>query len=113
MTQIHATLSNQELPNGAGAAAVLAAGIGSLVLGVLTMAGDKFPAVKSALIFYKPTGPLSGVTTLSILAWLGVWGALHVMWGKRDVSLKGIVMAAFGLLAVALLLTFPPLIDVL
>lgn len=98
-------------PNGAGAAAVLAAGVGSLVLGVLTMAGDKSPAVKSAMIFWKPTGPLSGVTDLAIATWLLSWILLHFLWTRRDLNLRTIVFAAFGMLALALLLTFPPVLD--
>ena len=49
--------------NGSGAAAILAAGIGCFALAVLACAGDKLADVKNSLIFYKPTGPLSGVTT--------------------------------------------------
>lgn len=90
---------------------MLSAGIGIAVLGVLTITGDKSAAIKSAMIFYKPTGPLSGVTTVAILAWFLSWVMLHVIWSKRDISLKRIVYASFTLLVLGLLLTFPPFID--
>ena len=51
------------IPNGSGAAAMLAAGVGCFVLAILACAGDKSVAIKTSLNFYKPTGPLSGVTT--------------------------------------------------
>lgn len=101
----------RSLPNGAGAAATLAAGVGSAVLGVLTLAGDKSPAIKNALIFYRPTGALSGVTTVTIAIWLVTWLLLHRLWSKNDVNVRKIVTVAFVLLAASLLLTFPPFID--
>ena len=39
----HSPLSGEALPNGTGAAAILAAGIGSAALGVFALAGDAFP----------------------------------------------------------------------
>src|SRR5450759_4505627 len=61
------------LPNGPGAAAILAAGIGSLALGVFAFAGDAFATVKHAFNFWNPTGPLSGVTLTAIAVWLAAW----------------------------------------
>ncbi|SDG00430.1 hypothetical protein [Terriglobus roseus] len=103
----------RSLPNGAGAAATLAAGVGAAVLGVLTLAGDKSPAIKNALIFYRPTGALSGVTTVTIAVWLATWLLLHRLWAKKDVNVRKIVAVAFVLLAASLLLTFPPFLDAL
>ena len=71
------------LTNGSGAAAILAAGIGSFALAVLACAGDKLAAVKNSLIFYKPTGPLSGVTTTAIVIWL-VLGNFGVAMAKQN-----------------------------
>jgi hypothetical protein len=42
------------MPN--SAAAIFAAGVGTFTLAILACAGDKSAAVKSSLIFYKPTG---------------------------------------------------------
>jgi hypothetical protein len=108
---MNSTSDSRSLPNGAGAAATLAAGVGAAVLGLLTLAGDKSPSIKNALIFYRPTGALSGVTTMSIAVWLASWLLLHRLWSKKDVNVRKIVMAAFLLLAASLLLTFPPFID--
>jgi hypothetical protein len=101
------------LPNGSGAAAILAAGIGSFALAVLAFAGDKSAAVKSSLVFYKPTGPLSGVTTTAILIWLFAWGVLEWRWGKKTVAAARVITVALVLLGLSLLLTFPPIVDLL
>jgi hypothetical protein len=100
-------------PNGSGTAALLAAGIGSLMVAVFAIAGDKSASIKSFFTFSKATGPLSGVTTSAILVWLVVWAILHARWSKRTVALGPIAAAAFILLALGVLLTFPPLADLL
>ncbi len=100
-------------PNGPGAAAVLAAGIGSLAVAVFTIVADKAAPVKSLMNFYRPTGPLSGVTTCAIVVWLVAWALLHWRWSFRNVAVGRITAAAFILLLLSLLLTFPPIADLL
>jgi hypothetical protein len=99
--------TREEMTNGSGAAAILAAGVGAMALGVMAVAGDKSAAVKSAMIFYKPTGPLSGVTTVAILIWLGCWGLLEWRWRERTVAAGRVCVVALVLLGVGVLLTFP------
>ncbi|MGP8270583.1 MAG: hypothetical protein ACLQLH_10990 [Terracidiphilus sp.] len=99
------------IPNGSGAAAILAAGLGSFVLAVLALMGDKSALIKSYLVFYKPTGLLSGVTTAAILIWILTWGILQWRWRKRTVSVGRICAIALLLLGLSLLLTFPPVVD--
>jgi hypothetical protein len=101
------------LTNGSGAAAILSAGIGSFALAVLACAGDKSAAIKSLLVFYKATGPLSGVTTAAILIWLFTWGILEWRWRSRTVAVGRTNAVALILLALSLLLTFPPVVDLL
>jgi hypothetical protein len=99
------------IPNGSGAAAILSAGLGSFALAVLAFAGDKSAFIKSYLVFYKPTGALSGVTTAAILIWLFSWGVLGWRWRKKTVAAGRISAIALALLALSLLLTFPPVVD--
>ena len=99
------------LTNGSGAAAILAAGVGTFALAVLACAGDKSAAVKNILIFYKPTGPLSGVTTTAILIWLLTWGILGWRWRNTTVAAGRITAVALALLGLSLLLTSPPVVD--
>jgi len=100
-------------PNGPGAAAVLSAGIGCFALAVLACVADKSPLVKGLMNFYRPTGPLSGVTTAAILIWLVSWGLLQYRWGKRNVPLARTCWIGFVLLLLGLVLTFPPVADLL
>jgi hypothetical protein len=98
-------------PNGSGAAAILSAGIGSFALAILAIAGDKSATIRSTLIFYKPTGPLSGVTTAAIIIWLATWVILEWRWRKRTVAVPPIAAAALALLGLSLILTFPPVVN--
>lgn len=97
--------------NGAGAAAILAAGAGSFLLAVFAILGDKSAAMKSFFIFSKPAGPLSGVTTSAIVLWIAVWAVLHLRWRRRTVALARINTVSFALLLLSLLLMFPPIAD--
>jgi hypothetical protein len=106
-----ATSNIPSLTNGSGTAAILAAGIGSFALAVLACAGDKSAAIKNSLIFYKPTGPLSGVTSTAIVIWLLTWGILEWRWRNRTVAVGRINAVALVLLGLSLLLTFPPVVD--
>jgi hypothetical protein len=101
------------IPNGSGAAAMLAAAIGSFVLAVIAFAGDKSVPIKNSLNFYKPTGPLSGVTTVAIVVWFLAWGFLEWRWGKRAVAMRRINRLSLALLLLSILLTFPPIVDLL
>jgi len=102
-----------EIPNGPGAAAILAAGIGCAAMGILAFAGDASDAIGKALNIYNPSGTLSGVTTLAILIWLASWFVLNRMWQTSTVAMAKINVLAFVLLAVGFLLTFPPFMDLL
>jgi hypothetical protein len=64
------------------------------------------------LNWYAPTGPLSGVTTLAIILWLTTWALLDWRWKSRTVHVARVNVVALTLLALGLLLTFPPFIDV-
>lgn len=101
------------IPNGPGAAAILAAGIGCAALGVLALAGDASAAIGKLLNFYNPAGTLSGVSTVAIIIWLVAWFILARLWESKTVALAKVNLAAFALLLVGLLLTFPPFMDLL
>jgi hypothetical protein len=105
------SVSVRDMPNGPAAAAILAAGIGCFAIAIFALLGDKIAAFKTAMIFYKPTGPLSGVTTCAIVVWLLCWAILHWRWSGRMLTLTRINAAALILLALSLLLTFPPIVD--
>jgi hypothetical protein len=98
-------------PNGSAAAAILSAGIGVLSVAILAIVADQSPTFKNLMVIYKPTGALSGVTTLAVLLWLVTWGLLNWRWRKKIVPLTQVNLAAFVLLGLSVLLTFPPIAD--
>ena len=110
MSMSHTT---DEIPNGSGAAAILGAGIGCGVLGLLAFWGDASDSMGKTLNFYHPSGTLSGVTSIGILIWLVAWFVLSRMWSGKTVEIMKVNVAAFALLAVGFLLTFPPFMDLL
>lgn len=100
-----------DMPNGPAAAAILAAGIGSFMVAFFAIIADKNAAFKNMMIFYRPTGPLSGVTTCAIAVWLISWAVLNWRWRRRMVALTRVNAAALMLLMLGLLFTFPPIAD--
>jgi hypothetical protein len=101
------------MTNGRGAAAVLAAATGSLALALLALAGDASQSNAASLNFWRPTGPLSGVSDVAILIWLATWFLLSRRWNGRDVNLASINTVSFAMFAAALLIVFPPIMDFL
>ncbi len=101
------------IPNGSGAAAILAAGIGSLTLGALSFAGDVWSTATKAFIIWGPSGPLSGESTGAVIVWLVAWLVLSMLWSKRNVNLARVNSISFIMLGAGLLLTFPPFVDLL
>jgi len=113
MSETRAGPDRKDTPNGPGAAAILAAGVGCGALGGLAFAGDASPAVGKLLTIYNPVGTLSGVTTATIAVWLTAWFVLGRLWANKNVALTTVNIVAFASLAIGLLLTFPPFMDLL
>lgn len=99
---------SNEIPNGLAAAALVAGGIGSLAVGVMTCLVEASEAIKNALVFYSPAGPLSGKTTVAVAVWLIAWVVLARMWKNKDVNFARAATVAMVLLGLGLVTTFPP-----
>ena len=104
-------VSVQTPANGPVAAAVLSCGLGCFLLGVLAVSADGSKSLAASLNFYNPAGPLSGVTTVAIALWLICWTVLTARWKSKQLAFGKISAVAFTLLALGLLLTFPPIGD--
>jgi hypothetical protein len=104
---------SKDLANGPAGAAILSAGVGCAVLGILAVAGDASKAIAKLLTFYLPTGPLSGVTTMAIIVWLATWFILAWRWRTKTVAIGKVNVTAFLLLVLGILLTFPPFADLI
>jgi hypothetical protein len=96
-------------PNGGAAAAILAAAIGVLAIGILTTLSEASEPIHDFLNWYNPTGPLSGKTGLGSIIWLISWGIGYVALSKKEVNLPRMVKVAAILMVIGLLLLFPPI----
>lgn len=99
-----------ELPNGPVAAALLAGGLGSAVLGLITLVyelNDK-SAFAKGLAWVKPVGALSGKAGTAILVFLIAWPILHFVFKDKETKFGQIAFIALVMLAIGLLGTFPP-----
>ena len=94
-------------PSGPIAAAVLAVGIGALVLGLLTTLNEASTGVHDFLEFDQDVGPLSGKTIVAVVAYFGSWALLHGLWRRRNPPLRPILIATIVLIALGILGTFP------
>ncbi|MBI3971951.1 MAG: hypothetical protein HY332_11730 [Chloroflexi bacterium] len=99
------------LPNGAAAAALLAAGIGCAVFGLIIPLSEAVPALKTALNWWNPAGPLVGKTAVPVIVWLISWGALHSMWQARDVAFGPMWRITLVLVAIGFIGSFPPVFE--
>ena len=107
------TSGGERLPNGPAAAAIFSAGAGCAALGVFAVVADASHRLARGLTFYLPTGPLSGVSSMAILFWLGTWVILAKRWRSKSLAMAKVNALAFLLLALGILLTFPPFADLL
>ncbi|MGO9410184.1 MAG: hypothetical protein ACLQCB_05455 [Spirochaetia bacterium] len=101
------------MKNGPSAAAVLAAGIGLAVTGIISTLAEAMAAFGKALVWSKPVGDLSGKTIIGIAVWLVCWLILGLAWKDRDVSFRPVVIVSAILLIVGLLFTFPPVFQLI
>jgi hypothetical protein len=100
-------------PSGPAAAAISSAAVATCALGVFTVIADGSKTIGLWLTFYRPSGPLSGVTTITIFVWLATWLVLSKLWRRKYVDLVKTNALALFLLACGLLRTFPPFADFL
>jgi len=96
-----------ERPTGPVAAALLATGIGAVVLGLLTTLSEASTGVHDFLEFDKDVGPLSGKTIIAVIAYLASWAVLHALWRRQNPPLRPILIATAVLIALGVLGTFP------
>jgi fluoride ion exporter CrcB/FEX len=88
-------------------AAVVAAAFGSFVLGLVTTVAEASKPFKDWLMFINRVGPLSGKTTTAVAAWALSWFALALVWRRRDISVRAVVVASAVLIGLGVLGTFP------
>lgn len=100
-----------EKPEGPISAAILAAGIGALTLGVLTTVAEANESFSDFLNIYAPVGPLSGKTTYTVVIWLLSWAVLHMWLRNKRYETRRALLIAGVLIALATIGTFPPFFE--
>jgi hypothetical protein len=100
-------------PSGPAAAAVLAAGLGSFGLGLLSVLSAASRSASDALTLSDRVGDLSGVTTGAAVLFFAAWAVLTVRWRHADPPLVRVAAAAGVLIGLGLLGTFPPFYNLL
>ena len=99
--------TEDRIPNGPAAAAILAAGIGSALYGLIVLLAESSEAFRQLMVLNSSVGPLSGKSTFGVLAWLAAWAGLHFAWRDRDVNFGRAWAVTLALVGIALVLTFP------
>lgn len=112
-------------PNGPVAAGVIAAGIGTFVIGLGVIVNEASATIKDAIGFDfnaflkfdtnfglgRGVGPLSGKVTLAVLAFVISWAVLGYLWRGREVPFQRAFVASLVLIGLGFLLTFPPVFE--
>jgi hypothetical protein len=94
-------------PEGPISAAILAAGVGALALGVFTTLAEASTSVKNWLQWSDQVGPLSGKTIMAVLVWLISWVGLHLWLRGKTYETRRALTLALVLIALGVLGTFP------
>jgi hypothetical protein len=100
-----------ERPDGPGAAAMLAAGIGIFVTGLFTVLSEASVPIHDwleSLDFERGVGPLAGKTILGTLSFFASWIVLGMAWRTKDLDLRRWFWIAVALGVVGAVLMFPP-----
>lgn len=110
-TETAATSRNNEKEAKSAVAALLAAGIGCLAMGIVTTLSEALKPVADMLNLYKPTGPLSGKSLAAIVVWLFAWAAASRLAQKKQINVGRWLTFAFISVGIGLVMTFPPFFD--
>lgn len=117
------TQQSDTKPNGPVAAAFLAAGVGSLVVGIGVVLNEISGSVKDAIGidlnavlqfdknfgFGSGVGPLSGKVGLAIIAFVVSWLIFHLWLRGKEVNFRTYFIASLVLVGLGFALTFPPI----
>lgn len=96
----------EQVVNGAALAAFVAAGIGAFAMGFFVILNEA--GLFTAPALYGPAGGVSGRTTFAVAVWLIAWAVLHRRWKWRHIESRRLQAVTLLLIALGLLLTFPP-----
>jgi hypothetical protein len=104
----------EDRPDGPGVAAMLAAGIGILVLGLFTVLAEVSEGLKDwleSLEFGRGVGPLAGKTLMGSLAFVVSWIVLGLVLKDKEVDMRRWFWVAFALGVLGAIMMFPPVFE--
>ena len=87
---------------------MLAAGLASFTLGLLSVLTAASASISDALTLSDRVGDLSGLTTTATVVFFAAWAVLAIVWRHANPPLVRVAAAATVLIALGLLGTFPP-----
>lgn len=92
---------------GPAAAVLLAVGVGTFVLGLLTTLSEASTGIADGLQWSDRVGPLSGKTIIAAGVFFGAWGILALVFRRSDPPWRPVVYVTAALVGLGLVLTFP------
>lgn len=98
-------------PSGPAMAVILSASIGVFVTGLATVLATASTAVKEALNWWNPAGPLTGKTGVGVIAWMVAWAVSHAVWREKEVGFRGIWILSLILIILGWVMMFPPVFE--
>ena len=102
-----ATAPEVEPPSGPAAALVLAGGIATFCMGLVTTLGEASTGIADALQWNDRVGPLSGKTLITVIVFALGWALLTALWRRANPPLRSITIASAVLIVLGLVGTFP------
>jgi hypothetical protein len=106
-----AEMAADEPQSGPAASAILAAGLGTLALGILTTWAEAKTGFADKLQWNDRVGPLSGKTIITAIVYVAAWVVFHVVWRRSNPPLRRIVMISVLLMVLGFIGTFPKFFD--
>lgn len=97
-----------DLPNGPVVASLIAGGLGSATIGLMTVLAEASVPIKDALNWWNPAGPLTGKALVGVIVFFVSWVVMHFIFRGKNVNFARASTIAFILLGLGLLGTFPP-----
>lgn len=99
--------AQDDRPEGPISAAIIAGGVGTLILGILTTLAEASETVKGWLELTTEVGPLGGKTVFAVVGWLIAWIVLHTRMKNTPYETQRAFTIAMVLVALGVLGTFP------
>lgn len=97
--------------SGMAVASILSACLGCFTIGLMIVISEASAKFSDWLNWWTPGGPLIGKAGMGVIVWLVSWALLSLLWAKKEVKVKKLIIYAFALLFLGFLFSFPPFFD--